>query len=150
MYIAACYLRLASCGSPLENAGLLVIVIADDAKDGNPCSKGCHESLVTSKGSASHHFELQPGQLRNSLLAEKEQDETHDFKQRTSLCRKPFERPKRAKSWRHPVARVATVATTVVFSTSSLAVLGASTVPHGRCSKRDRPILNDAPVQRKH
>ena len=68
----ACYLRLASCGSPLENAGLLVIVIADDAKDGNPCSKGCHESLVTNKGSASHHFELQPGQLRNSLLAEKE------------------------------------------------------------------------------
>ena len=72
MSIAACYLRLASCGSPLENAGLLVIVIADDAKDGNPCSKGCHESLVTNKGSASHHFELQPGQLRNSLLAEKE------------------------------------------------------------------------------
>ena len=32
MYIAACYLRLASCGSPLENAGLLVIVIADDAR----------------------------------------------------------------------------------------------------------------------
>ena len=32
MSIAACYLRLASCGSPLENAGLLVIVIADNAR----------------------------------------------------------------------------------------------------------------------
>ena len=125
---------------------------------GNPCSKGCHESLVTIKGSTSHHFELQPVQLRNSLLAEEEQDDTHDCKQRTSLCRKHFERPKRAKSWRHPVARVATVATTMVFSTSSLAVLGwgfhssAWPVLKKRPPKKNSlqshfQILNDAPVQ---
>jgi hypothetical protein len=32
MSIAACYLRLASCGNPFENAGFLVIVIVDNAR----------------------------------------------------------------------------------------------------------------------